>query len=101
MTQSFAKSVNQMYRNKSPYVYNRTSNDQYPESKNYDPNAQRYRGNSINPHKNKNSLYSVETEKRDQVLNVGNARQQKSYIGSFGYSENNDNSPQIYEAVEI
>jgi hypothetical protein len=43
----------------------------------------------------------VETEKRDQVLNVGNARQQKSYIGSFGYSDNNDNSPQIYEAVEI
>lgn len=46
-------------------------------------------------------MYSVETEKRDQVLNVGNARQQKSYIGSFGYSDNNDNSPQIYEAVEI
>ena len=33
MTQSFAKSVNQMYRNKSPYVHNRNSNDQYPEPK--------------------------------------------------------------------
>lgn len=39
MTQSFAKSVNQMYRNKSPYVHNRNSNDQYPEPKLQDPNA--------------------------------------------------------------
>lgn len=48
-TQPFGKSVNQMYRNKSPDIYSRTTYDyQFPDSKG-DPNAQRYRGNTINP----------------------------------------------------
>lgn len=48
-TQPFGKSVNQMYRNKSPDIYSRTTYDyQFPDSKG-DPNAQRHRGNTINP----------------------------------------------------
>ena len=49
-TQPFGKSVNQMYRNKSPDIYTRTAYDyQFPDGKQSDPNAQRYRGNTINP----------------------------------------------------
>ena len=51
--------------------------------------------------KTKYSLYSQETEKRDPNFNVGNARKQKNHIGSFGHSENNDNSPKIFETAEI
>lgn len=61
-TQPFGKSVNQMYRNKSPDIYSRTAYDyQFPDGK---------RGNP----KFKGSMQSQETEKRDQTMNVGQAR---------------------------